>query len=254
VTGGARGIGRAIASRLARAGASVAIGDRDAATAAATARELSDEDLDVVGMPLDVTSAAEVADVLDQIVRRSGRLDILVNNACRARYRFLLDMEQADWDDAVSACLTGTFLCAHAAAPLMRDQGSGKIINISSMAASVGLARTTAYAAAKGGVEAMTRVLAVELAPFKIQVNAVAPGPVDTEFSRSSLPQEIRRARLERMPAGRFGTADEVAALVGYLCSDEAEWITGAVFRIDGGYTAAGSIETWSPPRIVPDA
>jgi NAD(P)-dependent dehydrogenase (short-subunit alcohol dehydrogenase family) len=136
----------------------------------------------------------------------------------------------------------------------MRDQSSGKIINISSMAASVGLARTTAYAAAKGGVEAMTRVLAVELAPFKIQVNAVAPGPVDTEFSRSSLPQEIRRARLERMPAGRFGTADEVAALVGYLCSDEAEWITGAVFRIDGGYTAAGSIETWSPPRIVPDA
>jgi 3-oxoacyl-[acyl-carrier protein] reductase len=251
VTGGGRGLGLAIASRLAQSGATVVIGDVNAGAAAAAARGLVEEGWSVSGVGLDVANEKMVIDVTDDIARDFGRLDILVNNACRARYSFLFEMTSDDWHDAVAVCLTGTFLCSRAAAQLMRTQASGKIVNISSIAGSIGLARTSAYAAAKGGVEALTRVLAVELAPFNIQVNAVAPGPVDTEFSRASLTPEIRQARLARIPAGRFGVPEEVAAAVGFLCSQGADWITGSVLRVDGGYIAAGSMERWTSQEDV---
>jgi NAD(P)-dependent dehydrogenase (short-subunit alcohol dehydrogenase family) len=247
VTGGARGIGLAIASNLARGGATVVIGDADYERAAPAAAALSGEGLRVSATQLNVADDDQVTAVMSDIGRQFGRLDLLVNNACRANYRFLFDMSVDDWDDAIAVCLTGTFLCSLRAAPLMRDRGGGRIVNVSSVAARVGLARTTAYAAAKGGVEAMTRVLAAELGAFNIQVNAVAPGPVETDFSRAQLTVEARTARLDRMPAGRFGTVDEVAALVRFLCTDEAQWVTGAVFAIDGGFAAAGTIEKWAP-------
>jgi 3-oxoacyl-[acyl-carrier protein] reductase len=188
-----------------------------------------------------VADEAAVNQAFASITARFGRLDVLVNNACAAKYEFVLEMSARDWDEAIAACLRSVFLCSRAAARFMHRQRSGKIVNISSMAARIGLARTSAYAAAKGGVEAMTRVMAVELAPFNVQVNALAPGPIDTEFSRRSLPDVVRAARLRRTPAGRFGTPEEVAATVSFMCSPAASWMTGAVVALDGGYTVAGS-------------
>jgi 2-deoxy-D-gluconate 3-dehydrogenase len=125
----------------------------------------------------------------------------------------------------------------------MRAAGRGKIVNISSISAHVGLARTAAYAASKGGIEALTRVLAVELARDGVQVNAIAPGPVDTEFSREVVSEQGRAARLARLPTGRFGTPDDVAGAVLFLASPASDWVTGTVLPVDGGYIIEGASE-----------
>jgi NAD(P)-dependent dehydrogenase (short-subunit alcohol dehydrogenase family) len=138
----------------------------------------------VLAVPVDISQRPQVDRLIEVVEDRLGAPDILVNNAAHARYDFAVDLGDDDWDYTLGVSLTGTFTCAQRAARRMIDHGGGRIVNITSMAAHVALARTVAYAACKGAVEAMTRVMAIELAEYGVQVNAIAPGPVDTEFSR----------------------------------------------------------------------
>jgi NAD(P)-dependent dehydrogenase (short-subunit alcohol dehydrogenase family) len=243
VTGSARGIGLAIARRFAAAGAAVVVADRDEPGATHAAETLDQLGGRVTAVGVDVSDATQVDRLMDVTRSTYGAVDILVNNAAHARYGFAVDLGEEEWDYTIAICLKGVFLCAQRAARIMLRQGSGKILNISSMAATVGLARTVAYAASKGGIEAMTRVMAVELAAAGIQVNAIAPGPVETEFSREVVSEQGRAARLARLPAGRFGSPNDVAGAALFLASPAADWINGAVLAVDGGYTVAGAIE-----------
>lgn len=240
VTGSARGIGRAIAERLLVEGASVIVADRDREGAERTAADLGER-----ARPhrVDITRRTEVEELVRATVEREGKLDVLVNNAAHARYDFALDLAEEDWDYTIGITLTGTFVCAQAAARVMAERGSGKIVNVSSISADVGLARTIAYGSAKGGVNAMTRILAVELAEYGIQVNAVAPGPVLTEFSREVVTEEGFELRRTRIPLGRWGEPEDIAAAVAFLASPDADWMTGEVVTLDGGYTILGAME-----------
>jgi len=241
VTGAARGIGRSIAERLLADGAaSVVIADRDAEGAQRTASELGER---AWGEALDVTHADELLRVVDTVRDRTGALDVWVNNAAHARYDFAVDLQEEDWDYTVGISLKGYFLGSQAAARQMLRQGHGKIVNVSSISAVVGLARTAAYAASKGGVDSLTRVMAVELARDNIQVNAVAPGPVVTEFSREVVSEEGFRQREERIPIGRMGQPDDVAGVVAMLSGPDSDWMTGEVVRVDGGYSILGAME-----------
>jgi len=244
VTGGARGIGRAIAERFAEAGAHVCVADRDRVGAERVAHALSASGAEAIGVAVDISDRAQIDDMIDVVAQRLGGLDVLVNNAAHARYDFAVDLDDEAWDYTVGVTLTGTFTCAQRAARRMITGRGGRIVNITSMAAHVALARTVAYASSKAAVEAMTRVMAIELAEYGVQVNAIAPGPVDTEFSREVVSEAGRAQRLSRLPSGRLGTPEDVAAAAVFLASPAAEWITGAVLAVDGGYTIAGAIES----------
>lgn len=241
VTGGARGIGRAIAERfLAEGAAGVVLADLDAAQAEKTARSLGPR---AVAQACDIRRQTEIDAVVRAAVGRFGRLDVWVNNAAHARYGFAVDLSEDDWSYTTDVTLKGTFLGAQAAARQMLVQGGGKIINISSVAAQVGLARTAAYAASKGGIDALTRVLAVELARDNIRVNGIAPGFIDTEFSRQVVSAEGRKLRRERTPVGELGRPADVAAAAAFLASADADWLTGDVIRVDGGAVVLGAYE-----------
>lgn len=240
VTGSARGIGRAIAERLLSEGATVVIADRNGEAAEATASELGER---AWAHRFDVTRRDEVKELVGTVAERADRLDILVNNAAHARYDFAVDLAEEDWDYTLEISLKGYFLCSQAAARQMLRQGGGKIVNVSSISAVVGLARTTAYAASKGGVDALTRVMAIELAQDNIQVNAVAPGPVATEFFLEVVSEEGIEQRKARVPMGRLGEPEDIAGVVAFLASADSDWMTGTVVRVDGGYTVLGAME-----------
>lgn len=240
ITGGARGIGRAIAERFVEEGAAVALADRDIKTAEQTASELGEE---AWAQEVDVTRKTEVEGMIRAVVERAGRLDVLVNNAAHARYDSVVDLAEEDWDYTVEISLKGYFLCTQAAARQMLNQGSGKIVNISSIAATLGFARSVAYSASKGGVDAITRVTAIELARDNIQVNAIAPGPTETEFMLSVVSESGLAQRRAGVPIGRLGNPPDVAGAAVFLASADSDWITGTVLQVDGGYTARGDTQ-----------
>ena len=236
VTGAARGIGRAIAERLATEGARVVVADVDGRSARATARELRDAGGSVRAETVDVTRPGSVRAMVEHVIEREGDIDVLVNNAGILRSTPAADIEPAEWRLVVDANLTGAFLVAHAVYPSMRRRGAGRIINVASMA---GRATSTLggahYTAAKAGILGLSRHLAREWAADNITVNAVSPGIVDTPMARGA----TDAARLERIraaiPLGRLADPAEIAALICFLASDEAAYITGANVDIHGG-------------------
>jgi NAD(P)-dependent dehydrogenase (short-subunit alcohol dehydrogenase family) len=233
VTGASYGIGHGLARSLAAAGARVAVAARSAEPLAELAREI-----DGLALPLDVTDVPAISRAVHATVERFGRLDILVNNAGLGENHDALDVTEADWDRLMDVNLKGLFFCCQAAAKVMLPRGYGRIINLSSQAGSVGIARHAVYSASKGGVNQLTRVLALEWSPRGVTVNAVAPTFIETPGTRERLAEpQFRASVLERIPAGRVGSVDDVAAAVLYLASPAAGLVTGSVLAVDGGWT-----------------
>src|SRR4029077_3434633 len=188
----------------------------------------------------DVSDAKAVAGAFTEVERKFGRVDALVNNAGGAVFAPLLETSDADWSRVMEVNLTGPFLCAKAAVPLMREHGGGAIVNITSISAVRASTLRSAYGTSKAGLAPLTKQLAVELASLGIRVNAVAPGPVDTAMAKAVHSAEIRADYHDAIPLNRYGLEEELAAAVYFLCSDRARYITGQVPAGDGGFDAAG--------------
>jgi 3-oxoacyl-[acyl-carrier protein] reductase len=235
VTGGSRGIGRAIALAFGRAGARVAVTcvhQREAAVDVVQAVHQMGSDGKVY--QFDIADYTATTTALEQMVDDFGRLDILVSSAGIRSDQLLVRMKPEEWDVVLRTNLSGTFNCARVAARAMLRQRWGRIISITSIAGLIGNAGQTNYAASKAGIVGFTKALAKELAPRGITVNAVAPGFIDTDMTRS-LPESQRQALLRQIPTGRFGTPEDVAACVLFLASDAAQYITGEVISVSGG-------------------
>lgn len=236
VTGGSRGIGRAIAVELARGGATVAInyvGNEEAANAAAKAVEEAGGKAPRV-MKFDVSDAEAVDAAFAEIKAELGGLQILVNNAGISRDGLLLRFKNDDWDKTLQTNLSGSFYCARAAAKLMTKQRWGRIINISSVVGEAGNAGQVAYASAKAGVIGLTKTLAQELASRTITVNAVTPGFIETDMT-DALTDAQKEAAMAHIPLKSMGSADDIAHAVAFLASEDARYITGQVLGVNGG-------------------
>jgi len=234
VTGASRNIGRAIALRLAEAGAEVALVGRDEAALEEVAGAVRALGRGALPFRCAVEDAAESASTVEKIIERFGALDILVNNAGVTRDKLLLRMDEADWNEVLAVNLTGAFHFAKGAARQMIRQKRGRIVNITSVIGQIGNAGQANYAASKGGLIAFTKSLAKELAPRGITVNAIAPGFIETAMTQV-LSTEVRDKLLHDIPLGRFGTPDDVAVVALFLASDGAAYITGQTLNVDGG-------------------
>ena len=242
ITGSGRGIGREIALRFAREGARPVIADLDEPAAHAVAAEIAAAGGQSLAVKLDVADPVLVNSAIAVTLQRFGRLDVLVNNAGIGSCEPVLELTLAEWERNLRINLTGTFLCAQAAARVMVKQGSGRIINIASISGQRGGVGRAAYGAAKAGVIQLTRVMAVELAARGVGVNAISPGPVDTDQSRGTHTPGTRRAYLDRIPLKRYGEGSEIAAAAVFLASSDASFVAGHVLNVDGGFDAAGLI------------
>jgi NAD(P)-dependent dehydrogenase (short-subunit alcohol dehydrogenase family) len=244
VTGGGAGIGRAIALAAARAGARVAVLDISAEAGARVAQEISGVGAEALALAGSVANAVEVERAVEQVERAFGGIDLLVNNAGIAAHRPTLELSDGEWDRAVAVNLNGVFYGARAAGRRMCAQGSGVILNMSSIYGVVAAPDRLAYCATKSAVAMMTKVLAIEWARLGVRVNAIAPGYVETDLVKELVEDgRLDLARLAaRTPRGKLTTPEEIAELAVFLASPRAAAITGQVVRIDGGWTAYGYI------------
>lgn len=238
ITGGAKGIGKATALKMAHEGALVIVLDILSEEASRVADELNSLGAKARAMTADVSKRNEVDQMVEQTLKQFGKVDILVNNAGIVRPAPLEDVKEEDWDRVVSVNLKGTFFCTQAVLPTMKKNKYGKIVNIGSRA-SLGKSDRTVYAATKAGLIGVTRTWALELAPHNINVNYVGPGPIATELFKSVNPEgsEKTKAIISAIPLQRMGQPQDVANLISFLASDEASFITGQAIFICGGIT-----------------
>jgi 2-keto-3-deoxy-L-fuconate dehydrogenase len=242
ITGSGSGIGRAIATLFARRGAHVVGIDRDEATGRQTADAIQAEGGTAEAAICDVAEAVQVSSVFEEIARRAGRLDILVNNAGIGLVGTIEQTSEADFDRLFRVNVKGLFLCSQAAVPVMQRQGGGVILNMASVASLIGVPERFAYSMTKGAVHTMTMSIAVDYVKHGIRCNCICPARIHTPFvdqyvaqNYPGREQETLRQLSAYQPVGRMGTPEEVAHLALYLCSDEASFITGAAYPIDGG-------------------
>ena len=235
VTGGGRGIGEAISVIFGKNGDIVVVNYlSNEKRAREVVAKIKEADGEAIALKADISRHDEAFRMIDDIVEKYGRLDVLVNNAGMAKGGLLMLLDEKDWDSVINANLKGVFNCCKAAVRQMIAQKKGIIINVSSLSGITGLAGQSDYSAAKGGVIAFTKAIAKELAQFGILVNAVAPGVIDTEML-SDVPEAIRKKILEMIPLKRFGKPEEVAGIVKFLASPEASYITGEAIVVSGG-------------------
>lgn len=236
VTGAGRGIGRAIAEKLAAEGATVVVSDIDEASAVETANAIGGKS---VGLRADVASRESVRSMVDEVGKRFGTVDVLVNNAGWDKAGPFLDSDEADWERVVAINLFGMLHTTKAVLPLMVERGAGSVVNLGSDAARVGSSGEAVYSAAKGGVVAFTKTLAREMARNQINVNCVCPGPTDTELFASigGDDPKLRQALTKAIPFRRLGDPQDLANAVAFLASDEANYITGQTLSVSGGLT-----------------
>ncbi|TAJ42434.1 MAG: SDR family oxidoreductase [Reyranella sp.] len=239
VAGAARGIGLAAATRFLADGWHVAMLDILGDTLRATVDAL-DRTEATLALEADVSDPESVQAAVEQVRRQFGRIDALVNNAGIAVFKPLLDVTLEEWQRVLAVNLTGPFLMTQAVAPIMRDQGSGAIVNITSISGLRASTLRVAYGTSKAGLAHLTRQQAAELGEYGIRVNAVAPGPVDTAMAKAVHTPAIRADYHDHIPLNRYGLERELANAICFLCGDQAEYITGQVLAVDGGFDAAG--------------
>ena len=239
VTGAARGIGLAVARRFLEEGYGVALLDIDAPTLARTAASLAPRDR-VLAVECDVAEPREVQAAIDRVSTRFGRIDALVNNAGVAVFKPMLETTFDEWARVIAVNLTGPFLCTQAAAPIMLRNGGGAVVNIGSISGLRASTLRVAYGTSKAALMHLTKQQAAELGELGIRVNAVAPGPVDTAMAKQVHTPDIRADYHDAIPLNRYGTEDEIAAAVAFLCSEAASYVNGQTLAVDGGFDAAG--------------
>jgi NAD(P)-dependent dehydrogenase (short-subunit alcohol dehydrogenase family) len=240
VTGGCRGLGRVMAEALAEAGASVCVTSRSLEAATAAAAELGAHARGrAVGLAGEVTTAEAVQRLADDVRERFGHVDILVNNAGVNIRGAAGELSESDWDTVVDTNLKGVFLVSRAFGPAMCERRWGRVINLSSMLASIGIAGRAPYASSKAGVVGLTRVLALEWAASGVTVNAVCPGPFATEMNRQLLNDPAKyEAFVQKLPVGRWGELHEIKGVALFLASEASSFVTGGALAVDGGWTA----------------
>lgn len=234
VTGGARGIGKAIAMALARAGADIAVADVNLEEAQKTAAEIEGLGRKSMAISVDVTDYAKVEEAVNKILDKFSKLDILINNAGITKDNLLLRMGQQEWDAVLNVNLKGSFNCLKAVSRPMVKQRSGKIVNIASIIGIIGNPGQANYSASKAGLIALTKTAAKELASRNINVNAIAPGFIQTDMT-AKLSAELQQKMKEAIPLDKFGTPDDVAAACLFLASEDSAYITGQTIVVDGG-------------------
>jgi len=234
ITGGARGIGKEIAMVFARNGSDIAICDVNLEEAEKTAQEIRDLGRESLAFKTDVTDSSQVQDMVDKILDKFNKIDILINNAGITKDNLLLRMSEDEWDKVIAVNLKGTFVCTKLVSKVMLKQRFGKMVNLASIIGIMGNAGQANYAASKAGIIGLTKSVAKELASRNICVNAIAPGFIRTDMT-SKLPEEVQKKMLSAIPLARFGEAKDVADLALFLSSESSSYITGQVIQVDGG-------------------
>jgi len=235
VTGAARGIGKSIALTFIREGGKLSIVDSDRGRLEILKKEFEKENKEVIIIPCDITKSPDVKEMVVQVHKKFGRIDILVNNAGIIRRGTIETVTEEDWDRVIEVNLKGTFNCCKAVAGIMKQQAYGKIVNVSSIAGKLGdITSAPGYGPSKAGIDALTKTLARQLAPYGINVNAVSPHAIETEMS-AQWSAERRREIIASIPLGRLGKPEDVAEAVLFLASDEASFITGEILDVNGG-------------------